>query len=181
MIKNKKILIASLILTLLISLPFLKTLSQEIENYPPIPAENNVKEESTEKKIKNNLEFRKELKTKIKKFEKEVQAEVKELKNELKDLRKEFLSPKRMNLCVVSKNKELVQEIRQKRLEILKNYRNELNTAQTDEERNKIKENYLNQLKELNKNFSQEVRKIRSECKIQIRNQQLNNTSTNSY
>lgn len=140
------------LIILIFSLFFVTTyiLAQEI--ITPTP-DINIKTEIKEK--------RKILRNKIKELRKESKEEIKEIKEAI------AISPK-IRLCIAQNIRNLNKDIQKQRRELASNYREKLKSVTTDEERENLRKEYLSQLRDINRKFNEEVRKIRSICRREI-------------
>ncbi len=67
--------------------------------------------------------------------------------------------------CVGKKAQELTKEMQNKKKQALSNFKEAYNNATTTEAKKEIKKTYTHEIKEINKWFNQELRRVKTECK----------------
>ncbi|GIW65723.1 MAG: hypothetical protein KatS3mg094_242 [Candidatus Parcubacteria bacterium] len=82
--------------------------------------------------------------------------------------------------CVGQKVRELTKEMQSKKKEALNNYRNEIKNATSTTASREVRKNYIPVIRDINKWYNSELRKIKQECKIATTTPTSTPTTSNS-
>lgn len=116
-------------------------------------------------------QLRQEIKENREKFRQKIKKNREQLKQEIKE-NKIFIN-KELRRCYTENILPVAKIIREQKKKLIEDYKKNLESATTTEEKAEIRKEYLNQLRKINNEFNNKAREIRKNC------QKDNSTSTN--